>query len=219
MNTLFKTLLVVLTVSVARAQEAPAEMVSMLSTTFNQFDSTSATMNYAAMVPISAKLDIIAETYPDQWVAQYYAGYAKVQLSYFEPDVKKKDLLVDQAVVYLEAVEAMKVTNEERYILAALVANGRLAVDGEKRWKEYGKIFEENLEKAKKINADNPHIYYLKGTSIFFTPKMFGGGTKNALPYFEKAEGLFAKLDQKNILIPYWGAAANAYFIGECKKD
>ncbi len=217
MKTIIQSLAFVLAATFARAQEAPAEMVAMLDKTFNEFDSTSTTMNYAAMVPISAKLDIIAETYPDQWIAQYYAGYAKVQLSYFEPDVKKKDLLVDQAVTYLEAVEAMKVTNEERYILAALVANGRLAVDGEKRWKEYGKIFEENLEKAKKINADNPHIYYLKGTSIFFTPKMFGGGAKNALPYFEKAEGLFAKMD-KNILIPYWGGAANTYFIGECKK-
>lgn len=219
MKTIFNSLLFVLAASFVRAQEAPAEMVTMLSATFTQFDSVSNTMNYAAMVPVSAKLDIIAETYPDQWIAQYYAGYAKVQLSYFEPDVKKKDLLVDQALAYQEAVEAMKVTNEERYILAAMVANGRLAVDGEKRWKEYGKIFEENLEKAKKINADNPHIYYLKGTSIFFTPKMFGGGAKNALPYFEKAEGLFTKLDQKNILIPYWGAGANTYFMGECKKD
>ena len=71
----------------------------------------------------------------------------------------------------------------------------------------------------KEINPDNPRMYYLQGTSKFFTPKAFGGGKKAALPYFEKAETLFAKEPGGDITKPYWGKQANTYFLAQCKVE
>jgi hypothetical protein len=87
------------------------------------------------------------------------------------------------------------------------------------RYQKYGKIFNDDLEEAKEINPNNPRMYYLQGVSKFFTPKAFGGGKKNAQPYFEKAEGLFAKESSDDITKPYWGKYKNAYFLSQCKIE
>jgi hypothetical protein len=167
-----------------------------------------------------AQFDLAAAQYPDQWAANYYAGFAKVSLTYVMPEdqMQQKDMVLDEADVYLAKAKEQGPDNAETYVLAAMVANARLAVDGQNRWQKYGALFKENLEKAKAINPENPRIYYLMGTSTFFTPTMFGGGKKNALPYFEQAKPLFAKENKATVLVPYWGSEPNDYFIGECNK-
>jgi len=215
MNKLFTSIAITLfSVTFAGAQDTK-EMEKILNTTFTQFDST---LNLQVMVPLSAQLDLIAEKYDREWVAQYYAAYAKVMISYIEPDMAKKDLILDQGDEFLAAIVDLGVDNDHRYIITAMLANARMAVDGENRWKKYGPIFEDNLAKAKEKNADNPQIYYNKGVALFYTPKMFGGGPKKALPYLEKAKGLYPKVDKNNILIPHWGEDKTNYYISECAK-
>jgi hypothetical protein len=165
-----------------------------------------------------AQFDLAAGQYPDEWAANYYAAYAKANTTYAMEDAAQKDLLLDEADAYLAKAKELGPDNSETYVLAAMVANARLAVDGQNRWQKYGAIFSENLEKAKSLNADNPRIYYLKGTSTFYTPAMFGGGKKNALPFFEQAKPLFEKESKASLLVPYWGAEMNAYHIAECNK-
>ena len=93
----------------------------------------------------------------------------------------------------LEKVKTIDSQNDETWILAALITNARISVDGQNRGMQYGELFNQYIEKAEKINPDNPRIYYMKGTSLFYTPEMYGGGKANAKPYFEKAKELFAK--------------------------
>ena len=81
----------------------------------------------------------------------------------------------------------------------------RLAVKPSSRYKKYGEIFNAYIDSAKSLNPDNPRIYYLQGNSIFYTPKLFGGGAKKALPYYEKAVSLYQNEKADNILSPYWG--------------
>jgi hypothetical protein len=92
-----------------------------------------------------------------------------------------------------------------------------MAVDPMNRWQKYGQIFSQNLESAKELNPNNPRMYYLQGTSKYFTPKAYGGGKKIAQPYFEKAEALFAKEAGGDIAKPYWGKMQNSYFLEQCK--
>ena len=167
----------------------------------------------------AAKLDLIASKWPNEWAANYYAAYAKARLSYAEPNPKKKDLILDQGDKYLEKVLTLKGDSSEKHVLAAMLANARLAVDGNNRWQKFGEIFEAHLNKAKALNENNPRIYHLKGTTVFYTPKMFGGGPKNAKEYFLKAKDLFDKESKATPLVPYWGASANAYLLSECDKD
>ncbi|MFN4249015.1 MAG: hypothetical protein ACK4EY_14905 [Flavipsychrobacter sp.] len=188
-----------------------------LKKTFLAFDTT---MDYQKKVEASNKLNLIAKKWNTEWTSHFYNAYAKAQLSYMEKEEAKKDAYVDEAEKELgEAVGIIGKDNDETYVIAALIANARMAVKPQARWQKYGKLFEENLQKAKEVNAENPRIYYLAGVSKFFTPKMFGGGKKPAISYFEKAEGFFAKETDADMSKPWWGKMQNTYFLGECKKE
>ena len=200
-----------LSVLSAQAQDFKAP----LEKTFTIFDTT---MSQDIRIEQANKLALIAKKYDGEWSVHYYAAYSKVFLSYFEKDVTKKDAYLDEADKEKEdAVSLLKKNNDETYVLAAMIANARMAVDPMNRWQKYGSIFSSSLESAKEINPNNPRMYYLQGTSKFFTPKAYGGGKKAALPYFEKAETLYAKEKGGDITKPYWGKDKNAYFLGQCK--
>jgi hypothetical protein len=203
-----------LTVMSAQAQD----FKEVLEKTFTAFDTT---WNNAVQVEQSNKLSLIAKKWDNEWVTHFYVAYSKVVLSYQEKDPGKKDALLDEADKEKDdAISILKKDNDETYVLAAMIANARMGVDPMTRYQKYGSIFREALENAKEINPDNPRMYYLQGTSKFFTPKAYGGGKSAAQPYFEKAEGLFAKEAATNpdITKPHWGKHSNDYFLGQCKQ-
>jgi hypothetical protein len=189
---------------------------TVLEKTFTAFDTT---WNPATQMEQSNKLSLIAKKWDNEWVAHYYAGYSKAVLCYQEKDPAKKDAYLDEAEKEREdAVSILKKENDETYVLAAMIANARLGADPMTRWQKYGPIFKEKLESAKELNPDNPRMYYLQGTSKFYTPKAYGGGKKAAQPYFEKAKGLFAKETGKDITMPHWGNSNNEYFLKQCAE-
>lgn len=172
----------------------------------------------------SNRLGLVAKKFNTEWSASYYAALSRIMLNYDEKDPAKKDAYLDEAEDYLTTATSLADKNDkgqqsELYAINAMLANARLGVDPKKRWQKYGKIFESNLEKAKEYNAENPRIYFLKATSVFFTPKMFGGGKKKALEYFEKAEPLFAKESHEDITKPFWGKEANDEFMKQAKTE
>ncbi len=213
MKNIFLTGAIALTTMTAQAQDFKA----VLQKTFMAFDTTE---NPAAKVEQSNKLALIAKKWDNEWAAHYYVAYSKTILSYMEKDATKKDAYLDEAEKESkDAVNLLKKSNDETYVLDAMIANARMGVDPMNRWQKYGKIFGENLESAKAINPDNPRMYYLMAVSKYFTPKAYGGGKKIAQPYFEKAEPLFAKETGDDATKPYWGKAHNAMFLAECKKE
>ena len=193
----------------------------VLEKTFLAFDTT---WDQNAKIEQSNKLSLIAKKWDNEWSAHYYASYSKVALTYNEKDAAKKDAYLDEADKEREDVlSILKKENDETYVLGAMIANGRLGVDPMTRWQKYGPIFSGDLESAKDINPDNPRMYLEQGISKFFTPKAFGGGKKTAMPYFEKAEGLFAKEAAtpaaSDITKPHWGSRQNTYFLNLCKQE
>jgi len=190
----------------------------LLVKTYLAFDTT---QDQQRRLEYSNKFDLLAKKFPDEWAAHYYNAFSKAVLSYNEKDEAKRDAWLDEAEKERdEAVALLKKENDETYVLAAMIANARLAVKPQARWQKYGKIFDEDLAKAKELNPDNPRIYYLQGTSKRFTPKMFGGGKKAALPYFEKAASLFNKENNDDIINHIsWGKAVNERFLREAQGE
>jgi len=166
------------------------------------------------------RIDLIKNKWSDRWEAYYYGAYTKLVVSYLLSDEKQRDGLIDQAETEIDKVKAFhKLPDDELSVMDAYVANARIAVKAGSRWRKYGSIFDAKLEEAKKVNANNPRIYFLKGQSLFYTPKAFGGGAKKALPYFEKAATHFAGESKEGLDKPHWGNSRNEYFILECKRD
>ena len=171
------------------------------------------------LMAASCSFDLSVYMWPEELMSNYYAALTKVLIAYREPDVRKKDQFLDAADKYYDMVFRLNPTSEETYVLAAYIANARLSVDPGNRWKTYGETFDKNIEKAKSINANNPRIYYLKGLAVFNTPKMFGGGAKNAKEFLEKAQELFNVQVLTSVLTPCWGAQQNAYFLELCNVE
>jgi len=186
-----------------------------LQSLFLEFDTTQV---FSSKMAASSKLELLANMESESFAANYYAAYSKAMISYMEKDKERKDMYLDIADTFLEKVKQLQPKNEETSILAALLANARLVVDGGSRWKKQGDIFNANMDAAIAINPTNPRIYHLKGVALYYTPKMFGGGAKNALEYLEKAKNLYPGQVTGNILVPYWGEKRNLYFISECAK-
>ncbi|MCB9044880.1 MAG: hypothetical protein H6550_01950 [Chitinophagales bacterium] len=211
-------ILLIATAALMYIQCGAQDMNSTLLKTFSAFDST---RDVTVKTAQANKLGLIAKKWKDEWAPHYYMAYAKAQMSFMMPqdEMEKKDALLDEADVELdEAVSILGKDNDETFILRAMLAQARMAVDGKNRWQKYGKLFDDNLRSAKELNEENPRIYYMKGTATYFTPKAFGGGAKNALSYFEKAQPLFEKEEKGNMNEPFWGSRANEYFIMQCKQ-
>jgi tetratricopeptide (TPR) repeat protein len=186
-----------------------------LSKTLIQMDTVK---NLFGMMSVSAQFDMIADKWENEWSSNYYAAYAKVILSFIVQDSKKKDLFLDEADKYLEKVKSLDSQNDETYVLAALITSARIAVDGQNRGMQYSGTVSQYMEKAEKINPDNPRIYYLKGSSLFYQPEMYGGGKEKAKPYFEKAKELFVKETKTSILKPHWGEKQNLDYLKQCDE-
>ena len=203
-----------LTVMTASAQQ---DYTTPLKATWDAFDTT---MAPDVQMQLANKLVLISKKWSNDWAPHFYVALSKAYMSYNEKDEAKRDAILDEAEKELgDAVSILGKQTDETWVVAAMIANSRLAVNPMQRWQKYGKIFNEDLENAKEINPNNPRMYYLKAVSTFFTPKNFGGGKKNALPYFEKADGFYAKEDGKDITKPYWGKARNTYFLAQCKIE
>ncbi len=200
------------------AQVAMAQdFKTTLAKTFYEFDSAKLPEQQIAMCN---KLGLVAKKWNKEWTAHYYVALAKTILSYAEKDNPKKDAYLDDAEKELaEAISNIGKENDETFVLAAMIANARMAVDPQNRWMKFGQEFSSDLQKAKELNPQNPRMYYLEGISKFFTPKAYGGGKKIAQPYFEKAQTLFAPENDNDITKPSWGKKHNENFLAECKKE
>ncbi len=204
---LFATLLVPVCLKAQTLEES-------LNKAYVQMDSIK---SFSDMMSVSAQFDMIADKWNNDWSANYYAAYAKVIASFIVQDSKKKDLFLDEADKYFEKVKLLGNENDETWVLAALITSARISVDGQNRGMQYGGIFNEYIEKAEKINPSNPRIYYLKGSSLFYTPEMYGGGKERAKPEFEKAKELFAKESKTSVLNPRWGEKQNLDILKQCE--
>ena len=190
-------------------------MEESLSKTLMKMDSV---QSLSEMMNVSAQFDMLAAKWGNEWSTNYYAAYAKIIASFIVQDIKKKDLFLDEAEKYFGKVKTIDSQNDETWVLAALITNARISVDGQNRGAQYGGIFNQNLSKAEKINPDNPRIYYLKGTSLFYTPEMYGGGKALAKPLFEKAKELFTKEARTSVLKPNWGEKQNLDYLKQCDE-
>ena len=175
-------------------------------------------MSPASIVAGASELDAIAVKYPDKWAGHFYAAYARIKQSLGLTDKNQRDQLIDKAVAELNTADKLSPNNEEIFILRAWSAKAWLAVDPPNRWKKCNAQYDDAMGKAKKINAENPRIYFLDGQGYFYRPKLWGGGKDKAKVYFQKARLLFAKEDKGDILKPSWGEKMNEEFLVKCSK-
>ncbi len=159
---------------------------------------------------------VISRDQATEWLPMYYASLATILMARTETDEDKIDIYLDQAQKYIDMAIKIKSDEPEILILQGLLHQSRIAVSPISRGQKYSSMANEVFEKAKVLNPENPRIYYLMAMNVLNTPKMFGGGKKNALPLFQKADEKFNKFEPLSQIFPTWGNKNNKELLNLC---
>jgi hypothetical protein len=168
------------------------------------------------LVAVANTFERISNAEPDKWIPVYYAAYSYLRITFFIEDGNLKDKHLDNAQVYIDKAIAINSSESEIYVLQAFLHQMRIY--SASRGYTYSQYASSALDKAEKLNPDNPRLFYLRAQNIMNTPAMFGGGADKALPFFEKAQGKFESFKAQDSLWPNWGADKNAEMLKKCKE-
>jgi hypothetical protein len=175
---------------------------------------------------LSATFERIGDAEKSQWLPYYYAaltlinsGYTTWMSSNGNPEGlgDKIDPVAEKAESILNKADALSKDNSEIYVLRKMIATLRMMVDPQNRYMTYGPQAQQALETAKKLNPDNPRIYYLEGMDLFQTPEQYGGSKPEAKKRFETAIQKFNAFKPASPLDPQWGRQATEYFYSQIK--
>jgi len=167
---------------------------------------------------LANRFERIASAEPKEWLPRYYATYAYSMLAFFGKNTTEKDQMVDKAEALLKEAVAIAGENSELMLLDAQVHQARMLADPQSRYQTEGPLFEASLKKAEALSPDNPRVYLMKGSNLYYTPEQFGGGKKVAKPILEKAVEKFATFQPAGPLFPNWGQGQAGYMLGEASK-
>lgn len=189
-----------------------------MSQTISAMQSRSDKSSVADVLASANQFERIASAESKEWLPRYYAGLNYVYLGFMGKDEAEKDKYLDQADINLKAAEAITPNNDELAVLKAYIAQSRMVVDPMNRWQQYGPLFQAGLEKAKSLNANNPRIYVLEGSSLMYTPEQFGGGAGAACPILKQATEKFTTFKPASDLLPNWGQKQIEPLMAKCQK-
>jgi hypothetical protein len=165
---------------------------------------------------VAATFERIGDAEKTQWLPYYYAALANIWKG-FTDSKADKDAVAEKADALIVKSDAIAPDNAEIFLLKSMTATLRLLVDPPSRWQQYGAAVNENREKAKQLDPNNPRVYFLEAQNLFGTPKEFGGGKDKAKPLFEKSLELFKTYKPLNSLYPNWGQQSSEQMLEQTK--
>ena len=202
-----KTLLLVLTISLCSFNGWGQEdrYTSAMLSAIESLDQASGP---AGFKEVANRFERIALAEKSRWLPYYYASYTLIVMSYDENDMGQRDLTLDRAQELLDQALKLEPGESELHVLQAFLYPSRILVDPMGRGATYmGKAFA-SLEKAKKLNPDNPRAYFLEGIDKLNLPSSMGGGSEEGRRLLETALEKFEAQTGGDPLWPTWGEDA-----------
>lgn len=151
----------------------------------------------------------IAQTETSEWLPLYHASHAYLIMGFTEQDLPGKDAYFDKAQEFLERAFRIAPEESELFSLQAFIYPGKITIDPVGRASELLGKMHEAIDKAIRLNPDNPRSYYLKAITLLHMPEAFGGGKSVAKPIFEAAQQKFDQYKPKSPIWPNWGKEMN----------
>ena len=164
------------------------------------------------------KFKRISALFTQEWKPNYYVALNEVLLSFMLKDSDQRDALLEDAQVYLDKAKELSKKNSEIITLQGFIYQATISVNPMLRGFLYGTKSEKALEKALKLDKNNPRAYYLMAMNLMHTPSFFGGSKTKALENFKIAREKFSTLEKKEAFSPNWGADKCEYFISKLSK-
>jgi hypothetical protein len=159
----------------------------------------------------------LAKEFPSQWLVHYYAGLSYILAAQKGLDSKYRDDLLNKAQVLVDKSFSYKPAEAEIHVLQAFLYQVRLQIEPQGRAISFAQKAEASIKKALEADSANPRAYFLQANNVYYTPPVFKGGPKNALPVFLKAKQQFETYSKDLSFLPAWGEQQNDEMIRLCK--
>jgi hypothetical protein len=158
----------------------------------------------------------IANAEKTQWLPYYYAAFcniSKANMYYTTGQVDKIDPLMDIAEPLLNKAEELEKNNSEIFCLKKMFNTGKMMADPMSRFMVYGAAASEALEKAKKLDPNNPRVTLQEGIDKYYTPEQFGGSKEEGKKLFQEAAKKMETFKPASSIHPSWGMGQIKYFL------
>lgn len=181
-------------------------------------------LDKSAYIELSNSFERIGNAEKTEWLPFYYAALAQVNAGYtfamdggFGDKTADIDPIADKAEDLIKKAEAISKENSEIWVIKKMIASLKMMGNPMARYQEYGPIATGALEKAKKLDTENPRVYMLEGQDLFYTPEEFGGDKKEAKKRFETSLEKFKTQKPASSIHPSWGMGRVMYFLSQVK--
>ncbi|GAA3926685.1 hypothetical protein GO495_04845 [Chitinophaga oryziterrae] len=161
------------------------------------------------------KLESLTKAHPEEWLLQYYTGWAYTQPSFQAPPGESEPL-TDKAEPYVRKALALQPDNTETLTLMAYWLSARINASPI-RGVTLGSDSRSYANKAIAADSANPRAYLVKALVIYHTPAVFGGGKKRAEPIVQETTQRFAAFKPKTAIDPHWGSEICQHLAAEYK--
>lgn len=171
----------------------------------------------ADLQALANQFERIANVEKNEWLPKYYAAYCFIHSTVFDKmEADEKHAQLDKAQKWVDALK--KQNNKESEVFALQAFLYQMRITDMAKGAKYSRLAGEEIAKAKRLNANNPRVYYLRGCNTYHTPKFFGGGADKAKPDLVKAAEIFKTTKPENALMPNWGAYHNQQLLDKCSE-
>lgn len=165
---------------------------------------------------VGAAFNRIAKAEKSLWIPYYYAALAKLNGAMRDQSVDKDQIgaEVDSLLTRAESIEKNAELSTLHYYNEVL----KMSVNPAQRYMEVAPLLEKYYQIATTQDSTNPRIYFMKGETVFHTPKSFGGGKAAAKSIFQKSVDLFAKQPSSTDFSPTWGKKEAQSMLKQCSE-
>jgi hypothetical protein len=153
----------------------------------------------------------LVEQYPADWHPHYYAGLINVQMGnivrHYDKDTAYRNYTA--ALTHMQVAHDLSPTAESAVVLADVY--GKLASLKTVKMLYYGSRSKSYLIDAFQMGEGNPKACLVAGIEIMWTPTFFGGSTKRARRFLEKALTAASDWREPDRLIVNWATQAEIF--------
>ncbi len=152
-------------------------------------------------------------------IGLYYLALCEYRLlTVFDIAHSEKGRCINRAIKYLKKATNLLDTFADAQTLLAIFYFQKMHM------KPYlgmvlGPLSAKIVEKAKRLEGDNPRVVMSDAINDYYTPPMFGGDKEQAIVKIERAADLFSKEEVRDAFQPTWGHDEAYIYLGFFRQE
>jgi len=166
----------------------------------------------------SNNFERIAQKEKGEWLPAYYVAFSQIMVFNMEKDQSKYEPILSKVDRFVMVADSLMPDNSEIWVLKNMAAGLHIRQNPMVNGQKYGPLAGMALEKAQKLNPENPRTYMQEGLSLLFTPPQWGGDKVKAGIILEKSLEKFKTFKPETTIHPNWGEKATEMFLEMAKK-